>query len=151
MGLGKWTFGGKRGCKMYRVNGINIPVTTVLSKQHIAKKLNISEKDIKDYIILKKAVDARKKSDVRYVYSVAVEIDKKLKNAEEYVKNEYSFPKGKQLLKSPVIVGMGPCGLFAGLMLALAGYKPIILERGADVDSRMEAVDKFWSQIAHLF
>ena len=96
MGLGERTFGGKRGSKMYRVNGINIPVTEDLTKKHIAKKLNIPEKDIKSYIILKKAVDARKKSDVRFVYSVAVETDKRLKNVEEYVKNEYSFLKGKQ-------------------------------------------------------
>lgn len=146
MGLGERTFGRKRGSKMYRVNGINIPVTEDLTKKHIEKKLNIPEKDIKSYIILKKAVDARKKSDVRFVYSVAVETDKRLKNVEEYVKNEYSFPRGKQLLKQPVVIGMGPCGLFAGLMLATAGYKPIILERGADVDSRIEAVDKFWKQ-----
>ena len=146
MGLGKRAFGRKRGGKMYRLNGINIPVTESLSKKHIAKKINISEKDIKNYVILKKAVDARKKNDVRFVYSVAFESDKKLKNVEEYIKEQYLFPKGKTLAKRPVIIGMGPCGLFAGLMLALAGYRPIILERGADVDSRIEAVDKFWKK-----
>jgi len=129
---------------VYKINSINIPVTSELDKSHIAKKLNIKEKDIKDYIILKKAIDARKKNDVRFVYSVAVDTERKINGLEEYTKIEYIFPKGKKLDKRPVIVGMGPCGLFAGLMLAKAGYCPIILERGADVDTRLKKVEQFW-------
>ena len=49
-----------------------------------------------------------------------------------------------RLFSPPIIVGAGPAGLFAGLMLARAGYCPVILERGEDVDSRRKRVDEFW-------
>lgn len=129
---------------MYRINGIKVPLTEDINASIIAKKLKISESSIKSFIILKKAIDARKKSDVHYVYSVAVETTKELSGYDEYTKNEYVFKKGRELENPPVIVGMGPCGLFAGLMLAKAGYKPIILERGADVDTRINKVNEFW-------
>ena len=129
---------------MYRVNGISVSVTSELDKKAIAKKMNIDVQNINNFIILKKAIDARKKNDVRFVYSVAVETNIKLDNFEEYKKKEYVFPEGKKLSKRPVIIGMGPCGLFAGLMLAKAGYSPIIIERGSDVDSRIKAVKNFW-------
>jgi len=97
MGMVKRLFSRKRGGAVYKINSINIPVTSELDKSHIAKKLNIKEKDIKDYIILKKAIDARKKNDVRFVYSVAVDTERKINGLEEYTKIEYIFPKGKKL------------------------------------------------------
>lgn len=129
---------------MYRINGIKVPVTSQIDASLIAKKLKVSETSIKSFTVLKKAIDARKKNDVHYVYSVAVETDMILSGYEEYIKNEYCFKRGIDLKTRPVIVGMGPCGLFAALILAKAGYQPIVLERGADVDARIDKVNRFW-------
>lgn len=130
---------------MYRIDGIRVPLTQKLSKAHIAKRAKTAENKIHNVKILKKAIDARKKSDVHYVYTVACEIDGNVSGFCEYTEKVYKFPTGRTLRKRPVIVGLGPCGLFAGLMLARGGYKPIILERGADVDTRRKAVNAFWN------
>ena len=61
-------------------------------------------------------------------------------------KKELSFPMGKEKLDAPIIIaGFGPAGMFAALLLAQRGYRPIVLERGADVDRRVEAVERFWA------
>lgn len=131
---------------MYRIDNIRVPLKEELTKEHIAKKAGIRQEDIISYKILKKAVDARKKSDVHYVYCVSAECGCPLKNFKEETEEKYVFPKGRKLEKRPVIVGTGPCGLFAGLMLAENGYRPILLERGADVDERKRIVREFWEK-----
>lgn len=130
---------------MYRIDGIKVPLTEELSKKHISKRTGAKEDRIGTVKILKKAIDARKKSDVHYVYTVACDIKGKVLNFSEYEEKKYEFPKGRSLAKRPVIVGTGPCGLFAGLMLAKSGYRPILLERGADADTRKKAVEAFWN------
>lgn len=131
---------------MIRIDNIRVDVGEELTKTHIAKRAGTDEKNICDYKILKCSIDARKKEDVHYVYTVAAEVNKKIRGFSEYKAKKYIFPKGGALKKRPVIVGTGPCGLFSGLMLARAGYKPILLERGADVDLRHKAVEKFWTE-----
>lgn len=110
-------------------------------------------KEITDRQILRKSVDARKKSDVNLVYTVCFsaknekEILKKCKLASEYTpKTEYKFPYiiKNQNEKPVVIVGMGPAGLFAALTLCRAGVKCIILERGRPVNERTRDVENFW-------
>lgn len=144
MGVGIGLCGRKRGFKVIRVDNIKVKIGEELTKKHIAKRTGVSENIISDYKVLKKAIDARKKSDVHYVYTVACKTKKKIHGFSDYTEKKYVFPKSGRLEKQPVIVGTGPCGLFAGLMLARAGYKPILLERGADVDSRTKAVESFW-------
>ncbi len=96
--------------------------------------------------ISKKSIDARR--DISFVYSIYAEVDGKLPEASPDIK-EYSEPElevktGSELLENrPVIIGFGPAGIFAGLLLAEYGYKPLILERGAAVDERVEAVERF--------
>lgn len=131
---------------MYRIGNIKTSPCEELTKTHIAKYAKISEKDILSFKIIKKAIDARKKSDVHYVYTVLVDTKKPLKDFDEYEPKEYKFPKGQPLEKRPLIVGTGPCGLFAGLMLAKGGHKPVLIERGADVDTRHKAVKDFWEK-----
>ncbi len=120
-----------------------------------ANKLKINREDIKDYKINKKSLDARKKEQLYYVY----EIDLLINNEEKILKynkskdifktpNEEYYIKvtgTKKLNTRPVIVGSGPCGLFCAYILAKLGYKPIILERGDDVDNRIEKVEKFFN------
>lgn len=129
---------------MIRIDNIKVAIGDELTKMHIAKRAKVSENDILDYKIIKKAIDARKKTDVHYVYTVAATTKNKIHGFLEYKEKKYTFKKGKALKMRPVIVGTGPCGLFAGLMLARCGEKPILLERGADVDARHNAVEEFW-------
>ncbi len=129
---------------MYRIDNIKTGLSEELSRKHIALRAGIDEKDIISYKILRKAIDARKKHNVHYVYTVAVKTSKKFSKLTEYKEEKYVFPENVRSEKRPLIVGTGPCGLFAGLMLAKAGLKPLLIERGADVDARHRAVQKFW-------
>ncbi|MGL6173528.1 MAG: NAD(P)/FAD-dependent oxidoreductase [Cellulosilyticaceae bacterium] len=140
---------------MIRVQDIRLTLNeeeSILAEK-IAKKLKIQTKDIIGYTIFKQAVDARRKDDIKLVYTVDVETTKEqillkknptLKSpnlAYEYVE------KGEKLLKNrPIIVGTGPCGIFSALILAQMGYKPLIIERGKKVDERVEDVNDFWKK-----
>ncbi len=109
-------------------------------------------KGIKSLEILKKSVDARKKTDVNLIYSVAFaadnekEILKKCKEAAVYAPKEgYKFPYDDvNNEETVVIVGMGPAGLFAALTLCEAGVKCILVEQGKAVEERTEDVERFW-------
>lgn len=135
---------------MIRLNNIKIPLDFDFSRldKFCARKFNIEEKNIKSVKLVKKSVDARRKSDVHFIISVDISAKgegallKKLKNAVPIEPFEYLTPK-ITAEKSPVIVGFGPAGMFAALVLAMAGAAPIVLERGMDVDRRVEAVEKF--------
>jgi uncharacterized FAD-dependent dehydrogenase len=123
-----------------------------------AKKLKISASEITGIEISKHSIDARKKPllfDV-YVADVTVKGDEekivkraKDKNIAVFARKEYDFFKAAGIEpftsdKMVVIVGAGPAGLFCGYELAKHGFKPVILERGADVDKRTEIVNDFW-------
>ena len=120
-------------------------------KQKISQKLKIKENDILTYKINKKSIDARK--EIMYVYEIDAEIKNEniilKKHLNDIIKTPdetYKLPKpgNKKLNHQIIIVGSGPAGLFAGYILAKAGYKPLIIERGEDVDSRVNTVEKFW-------
>lgn len=123
-------------------------------KQKIAALLKIKEEDILKYTIVKKSIDARKKPDLFYSYTVNVltNRDKKIlqknkdKNITNYKSNKYEFPviSSQMPKKRPVIAGSGPAGLFCAYFLAKAGFCPIVLERGKDVENRQKDVENFW-------
>lgn len=96
-------------------------------------------KHVKNWRILKESIDARKKNDIRIVYSVEFNYD-----PEDEI-GRMDIPRVESSTR-PVIVGFGPCGIFAALVLARAGLRPIVLERGMDVDRRTEQVEKFWKE-----
>ncbi len=103
--------------------------------------------------IYKKAIDARNKKDVHFVYSVIAEcknekrVLERLKYASLYEEKNFEYPLLKKSLPfRPVIVGSGPAGSFAALCLAYAGARPIILERGKEVDERKKDVDIFFEK-----
>ena len=138
---------------MIRVQNIKLNIDEPIEDlpKKICKELKIKEADILKYRIFKEAIDARKKNEIKFVYTIDVETtnEEKLLMKHGIIKSEpteYIFPdSGNQKLNySPIIVGSGPCGLFAALVLAQKGYRPIVLERGKDVDSRVNDVDKFW-------
>lgn len=123
--------------------------------QKIAKMLRISEKDILEYQIKKQSLDARKKPDLKYVYTVDIKVQneqqilKRQKNNQISIVKEsvYMFPKtGTFSCKHrPIIIGCGPAGLFCAYLLAEHGYKPILFERGASVEERVNDIETFWT------
>ncbi|MBE6547343.1 MAG: hypothetical protein E7667_00495 [Ruminococcaceae bacterium] len=116
-------------------------------------KIGIQPKDY-EAVIYKKSVDARKKQDIRLVYSVAVTLeDKKLgkklterlgARTANFETIEYHYGD-RAMTERPMVVGMGPAGMFCALILAEQGYRPIIIDRGDCVADRVRAVDKFYS------
>ena len=115
----------------------------------LVKKINIKKEDIISYEIIRKSVDARKKDNIFYVYTIDINTNKKIKenkNVFKVKKEEYIYNiTGKNLMKNrPVIVGSGPAGLFLGYMLSLSGFKPIIIERGEKVEDRVKTVNEFF-------
>jgi len=121
-------------------------------RTRLAKELRLSENDISDFHITKKSLDARKKSDIHYTCAAAVSVHgdertvlarARSKNAELYTEPCYEIPSVKVPRLRPVIVGFGPAGMFAALVLAKAGACPIVIERGADAETRREKVESF--------
>lgn len=141
---------------MLRVSNIKLDINESIDniKSLLLKKLKISEKELVSYNIYKESIDARKKGKIDFVYTVDVELKNeknilkksRLKDVVEVKQNKYKDIKSgdEKLCNRPVIVGSGPAGLFASLLLAQRGYNPILLERGLDVDTRTEDIRKFW-------
>ena len=135
---------------MLRISDIKLGTDDTESdlRKKVLKLLGV--KNVKSFEISKKSIDARKKPDIHYVYSVDVETDneeyyaKKIKNSQIVKKKTYEFPKCGKIDKPVVIVGTGPAGLMCGLTLAQNGYKVILLERGKCVEERMKDVEAFW-------
>ena len=141
---------------VYIVNNISLPVAAAaedayaLAKERL-RRARVSLKNV-SFSIYRKSVDARKKKDVRLVYSVAADgiaanipeaVCKEL-NIAKLVDGNLTFSIGTEPLASaPVIAGAGPCGLFAALLLAKNGYAPVVLERGGSVEERVALVDRF--------
>lgn len=120
----------------------------------LAKTLRISEKEILKYEIRKRSLDARKKPQIKYIYTVDVLVANESKTLKKQKNNQislvievpYQFPgsAGEENLTRPVIIGSGPAGLFCAYMLAKHGFRPIVFERGASVEEREKDIAKFW-------
>ncbi|WP_026476597.1 NAD(P)/FAD-dependent oxidoreductase [Alkaliphilus transvaalensis] len=133
---------------------LSIDQNEEMLKDIILKKLKVNETDLKGYTIYKKSIDARKKDQIQFVYTLDVDIkneDKVLnrikdKNIIKTPNKAYQYVEtgSSKLSYPPVVIGTGPAGLFAGLILARMGYRPIILERGKAVDERSRDVADFW-------
>lgn len=121
----------------------------------IIKKLRIKKEDLLAYHIVKESIDARKEQDVQFTYCIDCEVRDELaiikhkrKDITQTPDLTYQMPtKGVIALKHrPVIVGFGPAGMFAALLLAQMGYRPLIFERGGNVEQRIISVEKFWRE-----
>ena len=140
---------------MIRINNIKLPLdyTDETIKSRVCKELRINVNSVENISIFKRSIDARKKNDVHFTATVDVELNcnensvvsksksNKVNIAKPY---EYIIPQEKKLNQRPVIVGFGPAGMFCGLILAKAGAKPIIIEQGADADTRVKDIEKFY-------
>ena len=115
----------------------NIKIREDLSEEELIKvvckreKINVSK--ISSWNIVKKSIDARKKDDVHYNYT----IDFIFLNEEEENKEDLLIVKNpRKIIKKPIVIGAGPAGLFAAYTLALNGANPIIIEQGKSVEKR---------------
>ena len=140
---------------MLRINQLKLPVTHTQEQleKKLIKTLKINRNDMKQYRIRKRSLDARKKPELCYVYSIDLEVKheerilKQLKGRAVKVSEEsYRVPEhgSEELHDRPVIVGSGPAGLFCAYILAREGYRPLIVERGAPVRERKKDVERFW-------
>lgn len=139
---------------MLRINELKLPIEH--STQELTKKISklLKYDGEYDYSIVKRSLDCRKKPDLFYSYCIDVNVrneDKILKRSDRKVTKiipvKYKFPYRINDIKNenrPIIIGMGPAGLFAGLYLALNGFKPVIYERGKNVDLRQADIDEFF-------
>jgi uncharacterized protein len=117
----------------------------------VTQKLKLKLENIRNVKIFKQSIDARKKPGIRLVYSISCEINDNIRipnSADikilETLKEEPLVPGNKQISGRPLIIGTGPAGIFCGLILAQNGYKPIIIDRGGNVEERTKKVQRYW-------
>ncbi len=142
---------------MLRITELKLPLdhTETDLKNAVLTRLNIKAEQLVSYTVFRQGHDARKKSEIYLVYTLDIEIN----NQEAYLSQlvagsgitltpdtTYQFvaQAPKNLKDRPIVIGMGPCGLFVGLILAQMGFNPIILERGKEVRERTKDTFGLW-------
>ena len=142
---------------MLRISEIKLPLdhSEDALRGAIVAKLQISDDELKGFTIFKRSYDARRKSAIVFVYIVDVETAKDAELLKKFQSDPHvsetpdstykiiaHAPEGLKV--RPIVIGTGPCGLFAGLMLARMGFRPVILERGKSVRERSKDTFGFW-------
>ena len=144
---------------MLRLSEIKLPIAHGDDelKAAIVKKLGITADDLITHVVYKRGVDARKKNCILYSYTLDVTVRDEAAilarfNNDPHVKiapdTSYHFVTRapQNLAARPVVIGIGPAGLFAGLLLAQMGFRPLILERGKAVRERTKDTWGLWRQ-----
>jgi uncharacterized FAD-dependent dehydrogenase len=143
-----------------RLNEVKLPLDHSEEELHAAviERLDIELKDLLNCVVFRRSVDARKRSSIQLIYTLDVEVtdESTVLNGNEKLKESgkvavspdtsYHFVTHapQEIKQRPVVIGTGPCGFFAGLLLAQMGFKPIILERGKIVQQRTRDTMGFW-------
>ena len=149
---------------MLRITEIKLPLDHPEDalKTAILKKLQIKSEELISYSIFKRSYDARKKTDIYLVYIVDIETTHDQQLSDRFKKDPHVLPtpdmsyryvakaSSDSLKTRPIVIGMGPAGMFAGLMLAQMGFRPLILERGKAVRDRTADTFNFWKKRAEF-
>lgn len=154
------TFAGVTGQEfaMIRITELSLPLdhSADALRHTIVERLKIKEADLLDFIVFKRSYDARKKnSEIKFVYIIDVSISNADKVLARFADDIHVCPSPDtryypvanapaNLTERPIVIGFGPCGLFAALTLAQMGFKPIVLERGTDVRRRTKDTWALW-------
>ena len=144
---------------MLRLSEVKLPLdrTEADIQSAILKKLSIAPKDLIRYTIFKRSYDARKRGAVSFVYIIDVETTREQQLLQRFKKDIHVVPTpdtsyryvtqtATKIEQRPIVIGCGPCGMFAGLLLAQMGFRPIVLERGKAVHERSVDTFGFWSK-----
>ena len=139
---------------MIRVRQVKVNIRKNNIKEEIAHKLRVNIDTIIDFKIIKESIDSRKKPNIFYVYEVDVNLENeenvlsKNRNSDVFlsIEEDYDFKEfgNRKINNGIIVVGSGPAGLFASYMLAKNGYNPLIIERGCNVEERINKVNDFW-------
>lgn len=142
---------------MIRINELKLPLnhSDADLPAAICARLKLNPEQLLEFNVFKRGVDARKKSDIQLTYTLDVQTDHNARVLAAFSKDDQIRPAPdtsykfvaqapEQLTERPLVIGLGPCGLFAGLLLAEMGFKPIILERGKEVRERTKDTFGFW-------
>lgn len=142
---------------MLRITELKLPLDHAESmiKTAIIARLGLAAQDLIAYTVFRLGQDARKRNEIELVYTLDVEIKNEAEVLARYQHDphisgtpdtSYQFVTHAlaELKQRPIVIGTGPCGLFAGLILAQMGFKPIILERGKEVRERTKDTFGLW-------
>lgn len=143
---------------MIRINELSLPLDHSADelRQAILKRLGIADADLLNFTVFKRSYDARKKNSViLFIYIIDLEVRDEATVLARFAEDQHIrvapdtnyYPVGQapaNLAERPLVVGFGPCGLFAALLLAQMGFKPIVLERGKDVRRRTKDTWALW-------
>ncbi len=142
---------------MIRINELKLPLNHSEADlpAAICARLKLQPEQLLQFTVFKRGVDARKKSDIQLTYTLDIDTDHNARVLVAFSKDEQIRPAPdtsykfvakapESLTERPIVIGLGPCGLFAGLLLAEMGFNPIILERGKEVRERTKDTFGFW-------
>ncbi len=142
---------------MIRINELKLPLNHSEADlpAAICARLKLQPEQLLQFTVFKRGVDARKKSDIQLTYTLDIDTDHNARVLAAFSKDEQIRPAPdtsykfvakapESLTERPIVIGLGPCGLFAGLLLAEMGFNPIILERGKEVRERTKDTFGFW-------
>ncbi|HMY40886.1 MAG TPA: hypothetical protein PK011_16290, partial [Marinagarivorans sp.] len=142
---------------MLRLSEIALPLNHAESAlpAAIVAKLGIAASELIRYNVAKRAVDARRKSNIQLIYNLDITLDPAAEDRLLAERNPHVRPAPdtrykfvaqapEHLAERPVVVGLGPCGIFIALVLAQMGFKPIVLERGKNVRERTKDTWGLW-------
>ena len=147
---------------MIRISQLKLSVSHTQEelRLEIIKTLKIHEDELIAWHIVKRSIDARKKPEIKYIYTIDVQTENQARilrrirsvNIQKTEPAKYCPPKSgdQPLCHRPVIIGTGPAGLFCGLLLARAGYRPLLFERGGQVEQRQQKVSLMKPQTSSL-